>query len=120
MSEEPSARVRDAMITEPRALPATATLPRVPALPATAELPTVPELPATATLPCVPLLPATELLGSPLTQPAFCRSSPTVSRKASEKAGKGWITSFRTSSGTRARIATVACPSHSPASGPSA
>jgi hypothetical protein len=34
--------------------------------------------------------------------------------------GNGWMVSRITSSGTRARIARVACCSHSPASGPSA
>src|SRR4051794_4076194 len=43
-----------------------------------------------------------------------------VVRKASEKVGNGWMTSWRTSSGTRARMARVACWSHSPASGPTA
>ena len=38
----------------------------------------------------------------------------------SEKLGNGWIVSRSTSIGTRARIASVACCSHSPASGPSA
>ena len=40
--------------------------------------------------------------------------------KISEKVGNGWIVSLSTSSGTCARIASVACCSHSPASGPSA
>ena len=53
-------------------------------------------------------------------RPGFAVSSIIVARKASENVGNGWITSFITSSGTRARIATVACCSHSPASGPSA
>ena len=45
-------------------------------------------------------------------------SSMSVVRKASEKVGKGWITSATVSSGTRARMASVACWSHSPASAP--
>jgi signal transduction histidine kinase len=43
-----------------------------------------------------------------------------VHKMISEKAGKGWIVSSRTSSGTRARMASVTCWSHSPASGPTA
>jgi hypothetical protein len=39
---------------------------------------------------------------------------------ASEKVGKGWMTSSRTASGVLARMARVTCWSHSPASGPSA
>src|SRR5690242_21021948 len=38
----------------------------------------------------------------------------------SEKLGNGWMVSRSTASGTRARTASVACWSHSPASGPSA
>ena len=37
-----------------------------------------------------------------------------------EKLGKGWIVSLSTSTGTWARMASVACCSHSPDSGPSA
>ena len=47
-------------------------------------------------------------------------SSARASTKASENAGNGWIVSRMTESGTAARIASVACWSHSPASGPSA
>ena len=71
---------------------------------------------------------------SPLRQPAFDGPAPTVldvaaispfsafsaATKISEKVGNGWIVSVSTSSGTWARIASVACCSHSPASGPSA
>ena len=39
---------------------------------------------------------------------------------ASENVGYGWIVSSRTSIGTSARTASVSCPSHSPASGPTA
>src|SRR5205807_6195928 len=39
---------------------------------------------------------------------------------ASPKVGYGWIVSRRTSTGTSARTASVSCPSHSPASGPTA
>jgi hypothetical protein len=48
------------------------------------------------------------------------RSPFTVAAKISEKLRKGWIVSLSTSSGTRARMASVACCNHSPASGPSA
>ena len=48
------------------------------------------------------------------------RSACKASTKISENVGNGWIVSRSTSSGTRARIASVACCSHSPASGPSA
>ena len=52
---------------------------------------------------------------------AICfRSACSASTKISENVGNGWIVSRSTSSGTRARIASVACWSHSPASGPSA
>jgi hypothetical protein len=37
------------------------------------------------------------------------RSSSNACRNASENVGNGWITSFITSSGTRARMASVAC-----------
>jgi hypothetical protein len=40
--------------------------------------------------------------------------------KMVEKLGNGWMTSLNTSNGTRARMASVACWSHSPASGPRA
>jgi hypothetical protein len=40
--------------------------------------------------------------------------------KASLNVGNGWIVSAMTDSGTLARIASVACWSHSPASGPRA
>ena len=40
--------------------------------------------------------------------------------KTVEKLGKGWMTSLNTSSGTRARMASVACWSHSPDSAPRA
>jgi hypothetical protein len=46
-------------------------------------------------------------------------SSANAKWNASENVGNGWIVSFSTTSGTRARIATVACCIHSPASGPS-
>ncbi len=60
-------------------------------------------------------------LAAPGDHAAVCASrSLRVLRKASEKLGNGWMTSNSTESGTRARIATVACWSHSPASGPSA
>ena len=49
-----------------------------------------------------------------------CRSAFSAAAWISEKLGNGWIVSRSTSSGTRARIASVACCSHSPASGPSA
>jgi hypothetical protein len=53
--------------------------------------------------------------------PAICaRSACSASTKISEKVGNGWIVSRSTSSGTPARTASVACCSHSPASGPSA
>ena len=48
------------------------------------------------------------------------RTALTAAAKISEKLGKGWIVSRRMSIGTRARMASVACWSHSPASGPSA
>jgi len=48
------------------------------------------------------------------------RSDLSALTKISEKVGNGWMTSRSTSSGTRARMASVACCSHSPASGPSA
>ena len=50
---------------------------------------------------------------------AFASSS-SAKRNDSENVGNGWIVSRMTSSGTRARIASVACCSHSPASGPTA
>ena len=53
-------------------------------------------------------------------QLAALASSSIAKRNDSEKVGNGWIVSRMTSSGTRARIASVACCSHSPASGPSA
>ena len=46
------------------------------------------------------------------------RSAFSAAALISEKLGNGWIVSRSTSSGTRARIASVACCSHSPASGP--
>ena len=49
------------------------------------------------------------------------RGAPSARRRRSPRSvGNGWIVSRSTSSGTRARIASVACCSHSPASGPSA
>jgi hypothetical protein len=53
--------------------------------------------------------------------PAICAcSARSASTKISENVGNGWIVSRSTSSGTPARTASVACCSHSPASGPSA
>jgi len=40
--------------------------------------------------------------------------------KIVEKLGNGWMTSLNASNGTRARVASVACWSHSPASAPKA
>ena len=50
----------------------------------------------------------------------FASSTRSAGNTASEKVGKGWMTSSRTSSGVAARMARVTCWSHSPASGPSA
>ena len=50
----------------------------------------------------------------------FASSARSAWNTASEKVGKGWMTSSRTSSGVAARMARVTCWSHSPASEPSA
>ena len=52
--------------------------------------------------------------------PISPRSALSANARISEKLGNGWIVSRSTSSGTPARMASVACCSHSPASGPSA
>ena len=50
----------------------------------------------------------------------YSARSRAAKKTASEKVGKGWIVSRRTSTGTSARIASVSWPIHSPASGPTA
>ena len=61
--------------------------------------------------------PSSALIGAPPVIAA--RSDLSAAAWISEKLGNGWMVSVSTSSGTRARIASVACCSHSPASGPS-
>src|SRR5262249_48637249 len=60
--------------------------------------------------------PAPTDVGAAISARSALRGNGTIS----EKVGKGWIVSRRTSSGPRARIASVTCCSHSPASGPRA